>query len=641
MAINLNPGADSSLVNVAYRAAMANTPADYSRTLEHAADSYERTMDAQSKMWGNVAKLGASIGVDMMANAKELSDYSAKGAGLNPEDAEMFMDELYANKDAQKELGLLGGRFGDRETRKRRSELKIEQKELMADIDLAVESISLGTEAVAAGTYDADINEPEAEMVNAIIKSNLKDKVTKEGNMAKLTRDETSGELMYTMYRENGEVSMFNGKPQTMTIKQFNKSIATNVDDKGAMQATFSAYNNNISTNGAKSKDGVYDPQMKQMDLNQLDTMLQTPADLRRAFRTKIGFSETSFFDDLNTKGSSVSLDLYNTLLSVTGSETTEGELALTGVAEGIVDADNSGGISQKELLDAGNYSILAGNILGMRDPGASKAYFKEYASKEFEKSFQYGYSNRPEKKEKWQIPGTPEWERVRKAGGGGGSGTDTDSKDGGHVGSSMGGVGWVPGSKKQEYRGYIDKFANFQGNYGNYKFDESEGKYYDANAEKKVFMTSYEVAQKEDAAKGDPAENFFYSPDSKTQVELNKEQTKGLATWDMLNFDDDNEAAEELNDWFFPKGSNSVKFKPYRPDFSITGISDIAGESVWTNDLMIVNPVSGEPYKDDAGDIYRFSTDGSQKALQDVINNINSNPIISPFVKPRTKPSA
>ena len=395
MAINLNPGADATLVGAAYRAGMANTPADYSRTLERAADSYERTMEAQSKMWGSVAKLGASIGVDMMANAKELSDYSALGAGLNPEDAEMFMGEIYANKDAQKELGLFGGRFGDRETRKRRAELKIEQKELFAEIDLAVESISLGTEAVGAGMYDATINEPESEMVNAIIKSNLKDKVTKEGNIAKLTRNETSGELMYTMYRENGEVSMINGKPQTMTIKEFNKSIATNVDDKGAMQAAFSAYNNNRATAGQNSRNGVYDPQMKQMDLNQLDTMLQTPAGLKRAFRTKIGFSNTSFFDDLNTKGSSVSLDLYNSLLSVTGSETTEGELALTGVTEGIVDADNSGGISQQELLNTENYSKLAGNILSMRDPKASTAYFKEYASKEFEKSFNYGYSRK------------------------------------------------------------------------------------------------------------------------------------------------------------------------------------------------------------------------------------------------------
>jgi len=407
MAINLNPGADASLVSVAYRAAMANAPKDYSDTLENAADSYEKTMEAQSKMWGNFAQLGASIGVDMVKNAKELDDYSARAAGLNPEHANMFMDEIYGNKDAQKELSFWRVGIGDRETRKKRQELKIEQKELFAEIDLAIKSISVGTEAVASGAYDASINEKESEMVNAIIKSNLKDKVTKEGNMAKLTRDEKSGELIYTMYKEDGTASMIGGKPQTMTIKEFSKSIATNVDDKGAGRARLNALNDGVSKLGSQSLSGVYDPQMRQMNSNKLDAIIQTPADLGRAFRTKFGYSDTSFFDDLTTKGSKISLDLYNTLLSVTGSEDAEGELALTGVTEGIVDADNSGGISQKELLNAENYSLLSGNILGMIDPAASKAYFKEYTNGKLEEAFNYGHSLRPPAPGSGKDPGT------------------------------------------------------------------------------------------------------------------------------------------------------------------------------------------------------------------------------------------
>ena len=33
MAINLNPGADATLVSAAYRSAAGNAPADYSKTL--------------------------------------------------------------------------------------------------------------------------------------------------------------------------------------------------------------------------------------------------------------------------------------------------------------------------------------------------------------------------------------------------------------------------------------------------------------------------------------------------------------------------------------------------------------------------------------------------------------------------------
>ena len=127
MAINLNPGADATLVNAAYRAAMADTPADYSDTLEKAAESYGKTMEASSEMWGNVAKVGAAIGGEMMKNAQELTDMVARGATLNPEDAKLFYNEIYGVKDELKALGTFSGQFGDRETRLKRAELKTKQ----------------------------------------------------------------------------------------------------------------------------------------------------------------------------------------------------------------------------------------------------------------------------------------------------------------------------------------------------------------------------------------------------------------------------------------------------------------------------------------------------------------------------------
>jgi len=85
MASKLNPGADATLVNVAYRAAMADTPKDYSDTLERAADSYAKTMEASSEMWGNVAEVGAKLGSEMVKNANERAAMSAKASTLNPE----------------------------------------------------------------------------------------------------------------------------------------------------------------------------------------------------------------------------------------------------------------------------------------------------------------------------------------------------------------------------------------------------------------------------------------------------------------------------------------------------------------------------------------------------------------------------
>ena len=251
MATNLNPGADATLVNVAYRAAIANAPKDYSQTFEKIARSYGKTMGAQSKMWGNIATLGAVIGSEMIANAEEFANMAAIGAGLNPEDAELLTKEIYGIKDEIKALGFLDF---SRETRQKRAELKIKQQKLFAEIDLAAESINAGAEAVAAGLFDANLNETEGEMVNAIIKSNLKDKVTDNKNIARLTRDEKTGELIYTMYNvETDPNGVAYDPPRTMTIKEFNKSIATNVNDKGAMQGVFNELNNTIATNGSES----------------------------------------------------------------------------------------------------------------------------------------------------------------------------------------------------------------------------------------------------------------------------------------------------------------------------------------------------------------------------------------------------
>jgi len=394
MATNLNPGADATLVSAAYRAAVADTPGDYSRTLERAADSYEKTMEASSDMWGKVAQVGAAIGGEMMKNAQELTDMVARGATLNPTDTEMFTDEIYGIKDELNALGTFNGQFGDRETRKTRAGLKIKQQELFAEIDNAVANLKVGADAVAAGTFDFDLaGLKDKEKINAIIKSNLKNNVTDNKNIAKLSRDEND-ELIYTLYdNATGQPTMVDGEPQTMTLKQFNESIATNDKDGGAMLSAFDKFTELESNAGNGALNGTYDPERKQMTLNKLDTLLgDKPVNLKRAMRTPIGYSNTSFYDDL-TSQSALSAGLYSTLVGVTG----DGSGELIGkVVDGIEDIDNSGGISAEEIRNSGNYNVLVGNITGLKDAKVSKEFFKEYAVKQMEEAYKYGYSKKP-----------------------------------------------------------------------------------------------------------------------------------------------------------------------------------------------------------------------------------------------------
>jgi len=636
MAIKLNQGADATIVGAAYRAAIANTPGDYGRTFEKAAESYGKTMKAQSETFGNILKLGSVIGGRMIANAQELTDMSAKANQLNPDDAAFIIDEIYANKDAQKELFGIGF-LQSRETRQKKAELKLDQQKLFAEIDGAALSIKKGTEAVAAGLFDAELNEVEGEIVNAIIKSGLKNKITEEKNFAKLGRDETTGELMYTLYKENGELADLDGsgKPVTMTIKQFNKSIATNVNDGGALAQSLDAEVNRIVNAGNKSLNGTYDPEMKQMHLNGLDKVIKTKTDLKRAMKAQFGISNTSFQDDLLTEGTPISLDLYNTLLSVTGSGE---EIPLDkGITQGVdkegnkitmEDTDGSGGISSTELQNSKNYGILAANILGMKDYEVSKAYFKEYTTQNFEAAYKYGYSN------KAPVPGK------------------TDGTDGK--------LSWVGTNER----------LNVQG--GNRNVDYETGKdIYDAfelasqgeAATFNLFNVAYRYDSKNNTWTDSKNENKGNSNQLRNILGISEPDFKALTknagviqtgkdevvffdnTPEMqtnktifkdIDVGDDDDAAENLNSRFGLDRRSDVMFAPYSKSnfgtYAQTGQSGIGtdlfnSDKLNSNDIMMYDPIKKEPIKIN-GKIVRFKTgdeafvkgDGSNPTADEII---------------------
>ena len=595
MAINLNPGADATLVNAAYKAAVSNAPGDYGKTLERAADSYEKTMQAQSKTFGSIAKLGASIGAEMIESANELDAMIAVGAGLDPEGSAKLMEDLYANKDAQKELRGINF-LQSRETRQEKQKLKLEQKRLFGEIDNTAESIRVAAEAVAAGTFKMlPGNEVDAEMVNAIIKSNLKDKVTKEGNIAKLTRSEKTGELMYTMYKADGTPSdLGNGEPVTMTVKQFSKAIVTNVDDKGVMKGKFDGIVDSSAKSGNTSLKGVYDPEMKQMHLNQLDEILKTDTDLKRAFGEKFGYSNSSFIEDMQ-KPSNLSIWVYNDLIAATGG--VDGELALGGVTEGIEDADNSGGISQTELKNATNYGILASNILSMKDPEVSKALFKEYTVDKFEAAHKYGYSKKPPVAGK-NGKGVDD-KSLKYGGWGRDSWTTKGTKD-------QSGV-YITWRDAESRRNDLNALRDVGGKHGYYTWDENLGKngmYVDEIGGE---FTMYDIADREGLIKtGEGKGDFNATRIAKTNEE-NKNLNKGLASPSMLqDASSDNVAADELNNTFkFTSTKNSdYFFVPYSDAYG----EIVGADNAFSNDIMLIDGSTGKPILD-GKKVRRFGT--------------------------------
>ena len=611
MAVKLTQGADASIVTAATRAGLATTPGDYSKVFENVAKSYEKTMEASGQIWKDIATIGAAIGTELQKNAAEWNSAVDKIYDAGGTDA--LVDDIYSLKDELKELGPFGGKFGDRETRKKRSEILSKRNKIFAEIDGWGEALDQASLQAEANLIDGDLmGMDKFEFVTAIVASNTSNKITGRGNYAQVSRDKTTNKLMYTMYKADGTPAVdVNGNPMTMDLGDFKQLVADhgidtdNVIGSGLQDMVTGAENAGATFGGS------YDEYYKGKVLNSLKNSFKKPIDVKRGMHASFG-DGSSFKDEL-TNASSLSANLWASLQNSIPTND-KGQLTQTGALANVKNTDGVEGISQADI-NADWTAFQASILSGQTD--VSREMFIDWAANKTESAYSFGAKQYNKKNL--------------------GNNEGDDDKTGGHVGSSMPGVGWVPGEKKQEYRGYIDKFANFQGNYGNWVFDKDEGKYYDSDAKEKVFISAYDVAQKEDAAKGDPAEDFFYSPDSKTQVELNEEQAKGLATWDMLNFENDDNAAAELNDWFGFGSNSSVQFVPYaRWHQRGVGIKD-----AWaTNDIMIINPVSGKPYKDENDDVYRFSIDGDQNALQNVIDSINSNPIINPFVKPRTKPT-
>ena len=476
MAINLNPGADATLVSAAWRAGVATAPADYSKTFENVAKSYEKTMEAQAEMWKDIGDVVGVIGADMVANANEFMDYSIKAAGLNPDSVKVLVNELDANKQAQLDLGFGAGLFGDKETRQRKRELKLEQAELFAEIDMAAESINAGAEAIAAGLYDHELAPQDAEMINAIIKSNLKDKITEVGYQAVLSRDEKTDQLMFSLLDENGKAvtSDATGEPITMTMKEFNKSIATNVKDtKNVIGNAMGTIENDIATAGQTSKSGVIDEQALQFSLNRLDGLLQTDTDIKRAMLAKYGYSGTSFADDIKTKGK-VSEEIYASLIRTIGA-TEDGQVIAGGVFGDIADTDDKKGLSQEEIEKA--YATYSTNILGMKDPEVSKAVLKASFADRMRESHKYGYSNR--------APGVDDGKNP--------FGLATKNVFNSKYG------GWVSNAERQRQRNFVETNTSFNGLGGSYDYNTTTKTWTltDASGEPKP-ITTYDILKDE-----------------------------------------------------------------------------------------------------------------------------------------------
>ena len=382
MAIKLTQGADSTIVTAATRAGLATSPKDYSKTFESVASSYDKSMQASAEAWGQIAGSVAMVGAELIKNGDAYSDPTQRV--FDAGGSEELMNNMYDIKDELKELGSLGGMFGDRETRKKRAEILSRRNKLFSEIDGWATSLEEASLAAKNGLLDENLMGPngiDSDFVNAIIASNTNNKITSEGNEAKVSRDATTGEIMYTLYKSDGTAVE---PPKTMSLSSFKTLIqdsakdVDNVIGKALTGITDGAENYGATYGGAM---GEYN---KGKLLTSLDPLTNNAAKLKRGMRTKFGHSGTSFYDEITSGDGS---KYFSLMLQDKANVTEKGEINLNALGD-VKDTDGSGGISQEEINT--QYVLFSASILSGEGPLAKKL-FTDFVIERAEEAYNFG----------------------------------------------------------------------------------------------------------------------------------------------------------------------------------------------------------------------------------------------------------
>ena len=100
--LNLNPGANASLVTAATRAGLASAPPDYSKTFQNVSANYDRTMQANAQMWGGIASSVAKVGVEITKNLQEPEASQELQDVFETEQGKLIFNDIEVNNDALK-----------------------------------------------------------------------------------------------------------------------------------------------------------------------------------------------------------------------------------------------------------------------------------------------------------------------------------------------------------------------------------------------------------------------------------------------------------------------------------------------------------------------------------------------------------
>jgi len=461
MAIKLTQGADSTIVTAATRAGLATSPKDYSSIFDSVSESYAKSTEASAEAWGQIAGTIAVVGAELQKNAEVYSDTAQRI--YNAGGTEELVDSIYDIKDELSALGTFGGKFGDRETRRKRSEILARRNKLFAQIDGWGESLEEASLASKNGLLDYSLMGGDVEFVNAIIASNTPNKITGEGNNeARVSRDPQTGELIYTLHDMNSGGAAIPGK--TMSLSTFKTIIQDSAKDVDNVTGKFLSGVTDGAENMGATYGGTMDEYHKSKLLDSLDSMTSNAATLKRGMRTK--FSGTSFFNELTGPNQTELSSKYFTLMLQDIANVKNGEIKADALGD-VKDTDGSGGISQQEIND--QYVLFQNSILTGEGPMAKKL-FTDFVMNKAETAYNFGA--------KQKAKGTPsETSDFNLFGGGAGTTIPGSGVDGGKD-------KYISGAERDIRRNSVMNIVNnesgagtrFSGELNDYEWDKKGG---------------------------------------------------------------------------------------------------------------------------------------------------------------------
>tara|TARA_R110000796_G_scaffold7314_3_gene25108 strand:- start:2405 stop:4132 length:1728 start_codon:yes stop_codon:yes gene_type:complete len=421
MAINLNPGADKSIVAAATRSGMTSGPGDYSKQFASVAQSYAETMESNSKLWKQVMDTTLALSKNSIEkagarNRANIDIRNTPGGEDLENQVKSFKEEIEGTFRLSKEVEgpkPEGGKEGEdgwmlttdtsddpktaegpvevkkiknnplsRENRDKRADIYKRRDAFYAEVTAMGAGLKVLNTIQASGDFDAKASGAHnIELAEAFAASQTTGERTENGNYFKSSFDPKTKKIIHTLMNDGtgkggikkGPVKDAGGDVRTYTTEQIQGILVPK--DPGLVSNYTKVFDN--SENRGKTTGFKYDEFQSNKDKKLIEPLVEDSAGLHRSIHATFGHLDKSFFEEY-TSVSELSAKEYAKLASVFASDD-KGNLIKKG-ALSEVDGMSDGvpGIQQADFASPENQAKIS---MAMFDKGYK--YYDETALKE------------------------------------------------------------------------------------------------------------------------------------------------------------------------------------------------------------------------------------------------------------------